>query len=395
MNNKITYNQLSFITVAIFTLVLCIYASGLGISYDEAKLFYNEHGLAHYLSVGSVELLGQNDLAIRFPFIIIHSLSAYVFWRISKLVCKKESDAYIALLIFIFMPGLNMTALLANKSGLLLFSSLLSAYFLLREKYVVAFMLLTIGALSDNGYAVFLLGITAWAFSDRKYKFGAAVGILFLICMVRFGFADGGSPKGWFLETIGAYFALFSPLVFAFYLYALFKLRRTPSLLWQITFWSIALSLVLSLRQRIPLIDYAPYSIFAIPLAVNFFAKEWRTRLPELRIKYKIFGIITFATLVLWGVLAFFMSISLLVVTKPELCPLWPHMVAKELAIKLLDKNITSIDANSSELQTRLKWYGIEFGSELVLSTQNGDAQLAVSQNDRLLKTFYIQKSNK
>lgn len=394
MNNKITYNQLSFLSVSIFTLVLCIYASGLGISYDEAKLFYNEHGLAHYLSVGSVELLGQNDLAIRFPFIIIHSISAYIFWRISKLVCKKESDAYIALLIFIFMPGLNMTALLANKSGLLIFSSLLSAYFILREKYTLAFMLLTIGALSDNGYATFLLGITAWAFSDRKYKFGALVALLFVLCMARFGYADGGSPKGWFLETIGAYFALFSPFVFAFYMYALFKLRRTPSLLWQITFWSIALSLILSLRQRIPLIDYAPYSIFAIPLAVNFFAKEYRTRLPELRIKYKIFGIITFATLVLWGVLAFFMSISVLVVEKPENCPLWPHMVAKELAQKLYDKNITTIDANNSELQTRLKWYGIEFGSNYILNTQNGDEEIQIQKNDRLLKTYYIQKGN-
>ncbi|MEY4504822.1 MAG: hypothetical protein RL154_1118 [Pseudomonadota bacterium] len=389
---SINYERLAFISVTVFTFVLCIYGATLGISYDEAKLFFAGHGAPFYLAKTTMLAFGQNDFALRLPFIIIHSISAFIFWEISKIVCKKEVDAYISLLIFILMPGLNIVALLANKSGLLLFAALLTTFLILKQRFILASIVMIIGAFSDNGYATLLIGIAAWGFSDRKYKFGALAGVLFLICMVRFGFNDGGMPQGWFLETIGAYFALFSPFVFIFYLYALFKLRKNPSLLWQITFWGIALSLVLSLRQRVPLIDFAPYSIFAVPLAVGFFAREWRTKLPEFRLKYKVMGIITFASLLLWSAASFFMQASLFVVSKPELCPLWPHMAAKELSNELKGQNIYAINANGDdELQTRLKWYGIEKSEDYNLSKSGGKVELPIYYGNKLIKKYYLE----
>ena len=75
-------------------------------------------------------------------------------------------------------------------------------------------------------------------------------------------------------------------------------LKEEKNILWYISFYAFIISLILSLRQRIHITDFAPYVIVSIILMVELYENKIGVRLPEFQKKYKIgFNLVIFLLL--------------------------------------------------------------------------------------------------
>jgi hypothetical protein len=115
--------------------------------------------------------------------------------------------------------------------------------------------------------------------------------ILLLGSLFLFGISSHGTPKGHFLDAIGIYAAIFSPIIFIYIFYVLYRryLTKDFDILWFISSVILVLSLLLSFRQRVNLEIFAPYVILALPLMAQSFESSYRVRLNIFRKRYCIF----------------------------------------------------------------------------------------------------------
>jgi hypothetical protein len=118
--------------------------------------------------------------------------------------------------------------------------------------------------------------------------------------------------------------------------------------------------MILSLRQKIHIEDFAPFVVVGIPIMVRVFFNSYRVRLPIHRVAHRRVAIFVFVIL---AVSTFFSFVNK---------PLYPffknykkhfayrYHVAKELANELKNKGIISIKIDNDKLKKRLKFYGIK-----------------------------------
>jgi 4-amino-4-deoxy-L-arabinose transferase-like glycosyltransferase len=118
--------RLFLLLILVLSGILLSFATqSISISYDEANIFFNGNGFIHYLAVYSTQFLGQNDFALRLPFILFHLASIVLLYKIGKLFLKKRVDRIISIAIYALLPGVNGVALLVNNGIIVIFFSLL------------------------------------------------------------------------------------------------------------------------------------------------------------------------------------------------------------------------------------------------------------------------------
>lgn len=370
----------------------------LSISYDEAEIYFNAHTIVHYLAHASTSLLGQNDLALRLPSIILHLLSIFLLYKIGKLFLKRTIDRIIAVAIYAFLPGVNSAALLVNQGSLVIFLTLLFTYCYLKE-YKVASHVILIGSLFvDNSFAIFYIALFIYALMQKKTDLAILTLILFSAAMYLYGFDTGGKPKGYFVDTLGIYAAVFSPLLFLYFVYAMYRIliKEEKNLLWYISFISLIVSFILSLRQRLALEDFAPFVVLSVPLMVKVFFNSYRVRLPQFRKWHTlVFGLIL-ATLVCNTVLSYLHKPLYYFLENPSRNFAIKYHIAKELAQALHEKGIDKIILKDDKLSLRLKFYGIQSGGFIKLSPQKevdeGFEQIDIVYVGKVVKTFYLYR---
>ena len=112
---------LVFLTIFISTIFLLYGVSSLSIRYEEAVILFEGTSLVHYLVHYSTSIFGQNDLALRLPFILLHVASLILLYKIGKLFLKRKLDRVISIALYAMLPGVNSAAILVNgayiKSG--------------------------------------------------------------------------------------------------------------------------------------------------------------------------------------------------------------------------------------------------------------------------------------
>ena len=117
------------------------------------------------------------------------------------------------------------------------------------EKYSIKFiyLLLPIYAVADAGFVYLFLGlITYYLFS--KEKNGLLYNLsMFALSTYIYGFEAHGIPSGHFLDAIGVYSAVFSPIIFVYLVYSLYRgyLTDKMNLEWYIASTALLLSLLL------------------------------------------------------------------------------------------------------------------------------------------------------
>lgn len=341
--------------------VLYLESNTLSISYHEAKTLYDANDVLHHIITISLTLFGENDFALRLPMMLMHLISVVLLYEISSDYLKQERDRLWLVLIFMLLPGINSAALLVDESGLIIMLLLLYVY---SRKYPlsVQYLLLVLYLFVDFAFAFLYLGSFIYGLKTKDRALASTSIVLFSASFFLYGFDSSGVPKGHLLDALALYAAIFSPFVFIYLFYVLYRrfiTRRHDDLLWTLASTVLVTSLLLSLRQKIAIQYFAPYLILAMPLAVQTFFNSYRVRLSIYRLKYKVAFTVSLVILII-NVLAVMYNKELYrLIDKPTKHFAYDHHVAKDVAHVLHEQGITCVDAGSKKMQLRLRFYGV------------------------------------
>ena len=220
--------------------------------------------------------------------------------------------------------------------------------------------------------------------------------ILFAISYYLYGFDTMGKPSGHFLDTLGLYATIFSPVVFLFLIYVLY--RKMISKEYDITLYVggvvFVVSLLLSFRQRIYIEDFAPYLMLLLPLAAQTFFNSYRVRLRAFRGRYRVLLAIGFGILAIHFFLLLFNKGLYLFLDNPHKHFAYKTHIVKELAANLKKENIMCVSAESEKLQSRLKFYGVGECEESVLYEVPLDinSDVTISYVGRIVAAYNVTK---
>ena len=395
MNTRLIF----FLILGLDALTLLYETKNISISYNEALLLYGDTSFLKYLIDYCIALFGQNDIGLRFAMILLHLGSVVLLYLISKNYLKSERNRLWLILVFILLPGVISSALVVNHAGLLIFGLLLYIYISSKYEDKYTFILLLILAFLDPGFSYLFLGLGVYYLFEKNplmlaYTFG-----LYLLSISLYNIKIHGVPNGYFLDLLGLYSAILTPIVFIYIFYVLYKRYLTNKIdkLWYISSTALLLSLVLSFRQRVDVEVFSPYLIVALPLAAQSFVSSYRVRVKEFRKKYKLIFTIAFLFLVLNSVVVFFNHELYRFLENPKKHFAYDMHVAKELAAHLKKEDISCVKTNY-KMQLRLKFYGIGECDDILLNEvplqSPRPKNVTISYNSKPVYKAFVTKIN-
>lgn len=361
---------LIFVICFIDVIFLLYGISTLSISYYEAEIFYNSDQISALLARTFTDIFGQNDYALRLPFVICHLVSVALLYKISKTILKRKFDRVVSVVLFILLPGTLASAILVNDAGVVIMLTLLTLY-LYQNRQILAFYLLLFALAFINGsFLVFFLALFVFGIFRRDARLAWVCALLFGLCFYLHGFETGGKPRGYFLDTISVFAAVFSPFVFFYFVYSIYRIwiKEQKSLLWFVVITAFCLCVVLSIRQRLELENFLPFCVIATPLMVRVFFSSYRVRLPAFRKFYKILAAFATGSLLASFSFVLFNEVLYSFLQNPKKHFAYKYHVAKELAQELKKIGAHEIDADDERLALRLKFYGIENGKDKLIN---------------------------
>jgi len=348
--------------ILFYSLALLYLAWTTPISPHEAKVFYEESGIVHILMHSGYELIG-GFIGIRFYFLTIGLITIFLYYRVTWIYLDRESDRYLATTIYVLLPGMITALVLANISVLVI--PLVLLFLLSYDKKLIGLQaVLMLGLfLIHDAAIIFFMALFIYALINKERALSIISGVFILLSiLVDQGVEIGGRPSGHFIDIFGLYAALFSPLLFIYFFYTLYRilLREEKNILWYISFAALVASLILSIRQKISLTDFAPYVIISVVLMLDSYNRTVRVRLPAYRKKYKFGFTIVVATLILVSSSIILHKLLFIFVDDPKIHfasrlyqPYW-------LAQELRSKSINCYDTEKRDTAYQLKFYNIE-----------------------------------
>lgn len=396
MINTNRYNYYFYFLLSLLVLVLLFVSNTLSISYKEALNVFVNNSVLTYVTNTSLYLFGQNDIALRLPFIFFYILSVLMMYKITENYFSKERDRFISICIFMLLPGVLSASLLVNSAIIVTFLTLLYLYYYkVTNKH--SYILLCLFVFIDNSFAILFLAIFFYSLKDKKSLLPWISLILFSLSMYIYGFSTEGKPRGFFLDTFAIYASIFSPLLFIYFFYSIYRVgfkEEEKSLTWYISTTALILSFLFSFRQRVYIEDFAPYVVISLPFMLKIFFHSYRIRLKEFRKKHDIAVILVLFML--------FINVFFTIVNKPLYLVLpnekkhfvYKYHFIKELAQELKRNNIDMISSNDEQLLLRLRFYGIKEGTKHFISLEEFDSyklKMTVSYYNKDLYRVYIK----
>jgi hypothetical protein len=322
-----------------------------------------------------------------------------LFYKISGFYLKREEDRVFSLFIFSLLPGVNSAALLVYNAVFVIFFNLLFVYLFEKGLRVLYLGLLIILLFVDKSFMILFFSLLLYSIYKKDRFLSAFSLALFMFSLSIYGFDTGGKPKGYFLDTMGVYSAIFSPLLFIYFFYCMYRIliKEDKNILWFISFGAMGLSLLLSFRQRLALEEFAPFVVISVPLMIRSFYASYRVRLKPFRKWYGFAMICVVSTLILNFLVTFFNKpLYILTQNKPSKHFAYNFQVAKELAAKLKKDDIYKIDCDNKRLQLRLKFYDIKYGNDYQLSQKKSEnaKEIVIKYFDIPVAKFYLLKLN-
>jgi len=400
MINTNKYNYYFYTLLALLVVVLLFVSNTLSISYKEALNVFENNSLLTYITNTSLYLFGQNDIALRLPFIIFYILSVVLMYKITDKFFTYESDRFISICIFMLLPGVLSASLLVNSAIVVIFLTLLYVYYYqIYQKH--SFLLLYLYLFVDNSFAILYLALFFYSLKDKnKIKEDKKIWIfliLFGLSMYIYGFSTLGKPKAFFLDTIAIYATIFSPLLFIYFFYSIYRVGfrgKDKSIIWYISVTALLISFIFSFRQRVYIEDFAPYVVISLPLMLKLFFHSYRVRLKEFRKKHNLAVILVLIMLLLNVSLTIIHKPLYLVLPNPKKHFIYNYDFIKEIAQELKRNNIDMIYSEDKELLLRLKFYGIHKGEKHYISTKkfkNYKYKISVSYYNRNLYEVFVK----
>jgi len=333
------------------------------------------------------EYIPKNDYILRLIPISFSFFSFLLYLKITKFYLK-EKYTYFAGLTFIFLPGFIISSLIINKSIFLIFITFLFIYFFKKNRILGAIFL---GFIVFVDYSLISLyfSLIFYSIYKRDSKFLFYVLVLLAINANYFNYVIGGKPRGYFLDVLATYFLIFSPFVFIYFLFTIYKgFFYKKDIVFFIGVLSFLLSLLLSFRQRIRIDDFAP---FVLPYTVymkKIFLSSYKVRLPKFRRKYRLLFVILFGSMLLFDGMLFlnkYTPVSNLSGSFYFIKPL----------VKFLKKHkINNVYCNNIYLCKALNFYGIKLGKKYYLYYSKSRKSVSIFHNNKKVVVLSVSKLN-
>ena len=215
-NNK--FNYYFYISLLTIVVILLFKAdNSLSISYKEALNVFVNNSVLSIISKLSISIFGQNDIALRLPFIVFYASSVLLMYKLTENYFRYEKDRFIAICIFMILPGVISASLLVNSAIMVIFFTLLYLY-MYQKNAKHSYLLLVFFLFVDNSFAILYLALFFYSFKNQDKKLMYFSMIFFILSMYIYGFSTDGKPRGFLVDTFAIYATVF-PLC---YLYTLF-----------------------------------------------------------------------------------------------------------------------------------------------------------------------------
>lgn len=392
-----SYNYLFSIVLA-FTVVGLLYTTQtLSISYKEALNVFVNNSILSIITNVSIYLFGQNDLALRLPFIVFYTLSVILMFKLTINYFKYEKDRYISIFIFMILPGVISASLLVNSAIMVTFFTLLYIYYY-RKRQKHSYALLIFYLFVDNSFAILYLALFFYSLKNRDRKLIITSLILFSLSMYIYGFTTDGKPRGFLVDTFAIYATIFSPFLFLYFIYSIYKAsfkEEERTFGWYISATALLLSLLLSFRQRVYIEDFAPYVVISLPFMLKRYFHSYRVRLKEFRKFHKISAIVILSMLVINVLFTIVNKPLYAILPNPEKHFAYKYHFVKEIAEELKKQNIDYITSYDEELILRLRFYDIKEGNRYFISQKefyNYDNEIDIEYYGKKLIKIYVKK---
>ena len=371
------YKYYFYLFLSILTFILLFKATySLSISYKEALNVFVNNSVLSLITNTSIYIFGQNDFALRLPFVLFYSLSVIMMYLITEDYFKYEKDRYISILIFMILPGILSASLLVNSAIVVTFFTLLYLY-CFQKKNEYSYVLLVLFLFIDNSFAILYLALFFYSLENKNKKLLYFSLILLILSMYVYGFTTDGKPRGFLVDTFAIYATVFSPFLFFYFIYSIYRagIKNERTLTWYISVTALFVSLIFSFRQRVYIEDYAPYIVISLPYMLKMFFHAYRVRLKEFRRNYNILAGLVIVMLTINVILTFVNKPLYLILPNPSKHFVYQYHFVKELAEELKNRGINSITTDNEELALRLKFYNIDKGDDYFLSLKNYNYQ--------------------
>lgn len=398
---KIKNYKLIILLLAFDLLALLYGISTLSISVDEAKIYFEEkgsflffnHSLLYYLTHFGTFVFGQNDFGLRIPILFFHFLSCILLYILALKYTKTHFDSFLSLLLFVLLPGTVASALLVNEASIVIFLTLVIICAYEYEKKWIFYPLLILALFVDKSFNILFLTFFFFGIYKRNSFLLTLALVLFGLSISFYGFDTGGRPRGYFLDTLGIFAACFSPLVFIYFFYVVYRLtfKEQKSLLWFLMSVTFIFCSLLSLRQKLYLEDFLPFCVICTPLLIKTLMASYRVRLPQFRLRYKIFIECSIIFLLFCYFVIIGNQILYYFVSDPKYNFANNYHLAKELSKELKKQEIFKLRVGTS-LQPRLKFYDIEDSNTFYLKSIKNKDQLDKNKKNITIKLGKFEK---
>jgi hypothetical protein len=393
------YRIILFIILGLDAFILFFQTTQISISPSEASLLYGDTSFLQQLIKIALKIFGQNDFGLRFVVIFFHLSSAWLLYKISARYLTLQRNRLWLVLVFVLLPGVISAALVVSHAGFIIFGLFLYIYLSQKSNDYYLAILLFLYALLDAGFLYLFLGLAIYyLFQKNKILFFYNLFLIGLSIYI-YGLNISGVPSGHFLDTIGMYSAIFTPIIFIYIFYVLYRgyLNDESDKIWYIASTALLFSLLLSFRQRVEIELFAPYLILALPLAAKTFAHSYRVRLKNFRKRYKAIFILAFVFLIFNTLIVLFNKELYLILDNPKKHFAYKMHIAKELANKLKAINIFCVTTDK-DMQLRLKFYSIDKCDENYMKEISLDSKqknnVTISYKNKVLYKANVTKLN-
>ncbi|CAA6814136.1 MAG: Unknown protein [uncultured Campylobacterales bacterium] len=375
-----------FIFVYIFILVFNI--ESLSISIYEIELLQDSH-----LNGFWIRLISLFD--IKYSFLLLHIVNLYLMYRLSLLVLNTKKEAFYSLILFALLPSVSLLGVIVNMSSIVIFITLLFLITFINRYFIIALYILFCSLFVDNSFFYLYISLFIYGISRKNYAF-IYISLAFIMSSIGIYDIDiGGRPRGYFLTSFGMFLAIFSPFVFLYFCYSLYRVSLTTSknIIWHISFYTFVIALLLSFRQKIDIEDFGVFLVIFIPIMVKVFFHSFNSHIKELRFKYKLIGQGILISAILSFLITFLNKPLFLLLENPNNHFAYKYYIVKELSTKLKQNNIYEVSSSNKSLQKRLGFYEIKKGKNILY--ENKPTSIKDSQYLKTIDIKYLEKKVK
>ena len=350
------------IFLLLYALTLIVVAATTPISPSEAYLFFQSKTTPTVLLMHWGSFIVANELGMRLFFLVLGFANAYLFYRLTADFFTREKERLLALYFYLMLPGAIISTVLANDAVIIAFFLLLYMYFYMREKPILSlFPLFLLALVHWSALYLYMILVLYGLFQKKKEVFWAAI-----VATVFYAMLGASMPEpvvgNHFFETLGIYATIFSPLLFVYLFYALYRtlLRGDRGLLWYISFGILIISLILSLQERIKITDFSAYLMPGVIVAVHSYLSSLKVRLKRFQKGYRISFLMLVASLVLSS-LVMLLHQPVYRLLGPKYYPIVAAVYEPyDRAVSLKMKQKKCVEESRQKVLYQMRYYGLD-----------------------------------